>query len=331
MVTEPSLDEAQYILPLRWTDDANLAELVAYLGRLCRWLPVIVVDGSAPGLFAHHANTFPAAVHHCAPGHWPGRNGKVAGVMTGVLSAHSEYLILADDDVRYGRDELCRLVAMLASADVVRPQNYFPVLPWHARWDTARSLVNRAFGSDYPGTLGVRRSLLVNAGGYDGKVLFENLELIRTVKANGGRERRADDLFIARIPSSTRHFLGQRIRQAYDDFAQPGRLVIEASLLPLIVWAMRRCVRMLGLLLLCCTVAEIGRRRHDGRSVFPASSALWAPLWLMERALCVWRAVFLRITGGVRYRGARLKTAANSSAKIRQQLPDQQKRFTHEH
>ncbi|UKJ64983.1 hypothetical protein H1Q78_06375 [Cellulosimicrobium cellulans] len=38
--------------------------------------------------------------------------------------------------------ELSRYLAGLAShAEVVVPQNVFAPMPWHARWDTARSLV----------------------------------------------------------------------------------------------------------------------------------------------------------------------------------------------
>lgn len=36
----------EYILPLRWTSDACLYELVTYLERLCSWIDVTVVDGS---------------------------------------------------------------------------------------------------------------------------------------------------------------------------------------------------------------------------------------------------------------------------------------------
>jgi hypothetical protein len=42
-----------------------------------------------------------------------------------------------------------------------------------------RTLLNRASGGDWPGTLGVRRSALQRTGGYDGSAMFENLELVR--------------------------------------------------------------------------------------------------------------------------------------------------------
>ena len=185
-------------------------------------------------------------------------------------------------------------------------------MPWHARWDTARTLINRAFGSDYPGTLGIRRSALERAGGYDGDVLFENLQLIRTIRATGGRVVRADDLFITRLPPTTRTFVEQRVRQAYDDFAQPGRLIWEASWLPVLLLALvfRRRAALLTLLTVPIVVAEVGRRRHRGRTAFPPTSAGWAPLWVVERAIAIWLAIGQRVRGGARYRGDRLPMAA---------------------
>jgi hypothetical protein len=309
--------DAEYVLPLAWSDDEQLPELTAYLTRLVRSIPVTVVDGSPPALAARHRAAWPEAVRQLAPEPWPGPNGKVAGVMTGVRAARADRVVLADDDVRYDEAGLARLVALLAGAELVRPQNVFEPAPWHARWDTGRSLLNRAFGSDYPGTFGLRRSALLDAGGYDGHALFENLELIRTLQAAGGREVRADDLYVARRPPTARHFLGQRVRQAYDDLAQPGRLAAELAVLPLLLTLLRRPSRLAAAAIAAVALAEVGRRRAGGRRVYPPTAALWAPLWLAERAVCVWLALGSRARGGVRYRGARVRLAAHSVRSLR--------------
>src|SRR3712207_6849145 len=44
-------------------------------------------------------------------------------------------------------------------------------------------------------------------------------------------------VLVRRLPPSAGHFLGQRVRQAYDDFAQPLRLTAELSILPLVLLA----------------------------------------------------------------------------------------------
>src|SRR5690606_27868914 len=143
---------------------------------------------------------------------------------------------------------------------------------------------------------GLRRSALAATGGYDGDVLFENRELIETVRAAGGVVRSAPDLHVRRLPPTTRRFLEQRVRQAYDSLAQPGRLAAELALLPAAVLAARRGRRALvGLAAAAVTVAEVGRRRDGGAAVFPATAALWAPLWLVERGLCSWLALVARL------------------------------------
>jgi hypothetical protein len=56
--------------------------------------------------------------------------------------------------------------------------------------------------------------------------------------------------------------------------------------------------------------AEVGRRRSGGSDRFPATSSLLAPLWLLERGVCTWCAVWCRLTGGVRYSSGKLIHAA---------------------
>ena len=323
---------AEYVLPLRWPAGTDPAALTDYLRRLSRWLDVTVVDGSEPSVFDRHHRLWADLVRHVPVAPQGVRNGKVAGVLTGLQLARHEAVIIADDDVRWSLPELRTVVDRLREADLVRPQNYFAPLPWHARWDTARSLINRAFGSDYPGTFAVRRSTFAAMGGYDGNVLFENLELSRTVEAVGGREYRDDGLFVRREPPSARQFRGQRVRQAYDSLAQPARMAAELALLPATAGLAglarsrsrgRRVAGGAGLvfgLAGAVALAERGRRRAGGRRVFPATSALWAPLWLAERAVCAWLALGRRLSGGVPYAGQRLTVAAHSRRELRRRL-----------
>ncbi len=299
----------EYVLPLRWTLGQDPAELARYLGQLSQWVDVTVVDGSEPLAFARHDKLWGGRVRHVRPDPIDGRNGKVRGVLTGISLSRHDRIVIADDDVRYDHDALTAVLARLEHADLVVPQNVFARWPWHARWDTGRQLLNRCFSGDYPGTLAVRRPFV--SDGYDPDVLFENLELIRTVAGRGGRVARADDLFVDRLPPTASHFWSQRVRQAYDSFAQPGRLAIELSVLPLL-WALHRRPAAVGAAVVTVVaLAERGRRRAEGARRFPAGAALWAPVWLLERGVCSWLAVWQRLRGGVRYSDGRLPTAAN--------------------
>ena len=314
-----------YVLPIRRSEVVDDEEFGGYLRMLSRWVDdLIVVDGSPDPVRSSHARAWGHLVRHATPDpRHAFLNGKVNGVLTGLACARNDPVVIADDDIRYTPVELERIVELLRRAHLVRPQNYFQPLPWHAKWDTARTLINRAVGNDYPGTLAVRRSYLDAIGGYDGDVLFENLELIRTVRAAGGTIVNAADLYVRRIPPSPRGFRSQRVRQAYDDFALPGRFAVELALGPAMVAALwRRHLRLLAVGAAgVVALAEWGRRRAEGRTIFPGSTTCFAPAWVIERAACAWVAVAIRaLRGGVPYAGRVVRRAATSERELRRRM-----------
>jgi hypothetical protein len=117
------------------------------------------------------------------------------------------------------------------------------------------------------------------------------------------------------VPPPTRQFWSQRVRQAYDEFARPNRQLVELALLPTAVIGGRKAV--VAIAAVAIALAEIGRRSSRGRTVFPATAALWAPLWVAERAITSWLAVGQRVRGGVRYSGGVLRDAATPTARLR--------------
>jgi hypothetical protein len=315
----PATPDHSYVLPLK-ADSPCDGELTAYLRELSRRADVVVVDGSVPHVYDDHHRRWDFVRHLPVDPSAACASGKVAGVLTGLTRAHCPVVVLADDDVRWDAEALDRAVALARDADVVVPQNYFAPLPWHARWDTARTLLARATGHDLPGTLVVRRDPLLAAGGYDGDCLFENLELIRTVEAWGGTVRSCPDLYVRRLPPTAGHFWSQRVRQAYDEFARPTRLVAALALLPgvLVALSRRRAWPLAAGAAGAIGLAEAGRRRAGGARVFPASASLLAPVWLAERAVCAWVAVYQRVVlGGTPYAGTRLRRAATSRRVLR--------------
>ncbi|MDX6319393.1 MAG: hypothetical protein QOD35_2793 [Nocardioidaceae bacterium] len=304
-----------YVLPLKASSpaDPELSRYVAWLGSL---MDVIVVDGSPRAAFSVNATQWRDPVRHL-PVRSRSLNGKVAGVCDGVSAARTPWIVVADDDVRYDQSALRGVADLLARHDVVVPQNYFSPPRWHTHWDTGRTLVNRALGSDYAGTIAVRREAFMATRGYCGAVLFENLELIRTLLAHGFEVHHARDVFVARRPPSVRHFAGQRVRQAYDSLAQPARLAAELALLPLLgIGVLRSRWVAPAAAFAAMTVAEVGRRRDGGRRAFPWLASVFAPLWVAERAICSWLALGSFLRGGVRYAGRRLRTAAHRRSSL---------------
>jgi hypothetical protein len=148
--------------------------------------------------------------------------------------------------------------------------------------------------------------------------MFENLELERTLGARGGSVVVDLGLVVDRDPPTPRHFLGQRVRQAYDELARPAHLAVELAVVPIVVTGGRRAAGAIALG--SVALAEVGRRRAGGREHFPPTSALWAPVWVAERAVTSWLALGSRVLlGGVRYRDGRLRDAATSPRRLRQE------------
>jgi hypothetical protein len=318
----PATLALSYVLPLAAPDDEDVSELASYL----RWLAahvddIIVVDGSSPAAVRTHRAAFGSGVRVVEPAQRT-LNGKVGNVVTGVSLARHGYVVIADDDVRYEVEQLADVQERLRRATVVRPQNYFDPLPWHARFDTARTVFARATGGDWSGTTAIHRDALLAVGGYDGEVLFENLELARTLRAAGGRDEVALDVLVRRLPPTASHFRGQQVRQAYDEFARPGRLALWLAVTPAAgaALATRRYRALLvggaGLTLL----GEVGRRRAGGQRHLSASASLLTPVWALWRSLCSWVAVGAWLRGGVKYRGRRLRRAATSDRQLRRRL-----------
>jgi len=303
----------EVVIPLRWNAsrpgyDKEVGELGAYLCALSELCDVTVVDGSEDGVRRRHVDQWSPYARLLEP-EGTGANGKVVGAMTGIRHARQEVVVLADDDVRYDATAVTQLLDRVANADLVRPQNVYDDWPWPARWDFARCLVNRAFGADWPGTFALRRSAILAIGGWSAEVLFENLQLVRTARAHGLRVVNAPQLVVLRTPPTAEHFWSQRVRHAYDDFAQPARLVAELALLPVLLAIAARRPRLL-LIPVTAAVAlgEVGRRRF-GVVPAPRTSALWCPVWLLERSVCVWIALGSWSRGGVRYHGRRVRDA----------------------
>jgi hypothetical protein len=315
-VTEPppSID-ATYLLPIRREKAGHESELALYLSSL-RIAEIILVDGSPAFVFDRLHEALASEITHVRPdASLRGLNGKVRGVLSGLKLARHERVVIADDDVRYDQTALRAVIEALDNAEVVRPQNYFRPAPWHAMFDGARSLINRTLDGDWPGTLAIRKSALPS--GYNADVLFENLELVRTIRANGGRERVARDIFVRRLPPTSKHYWSQRVRQAYDEFARPARLVTALSIAPLLIASLVLKTPAIAeaLAIAAIALASGGWLRDGAWKHFSLWSVVAAPLWLLERGLCAWIAVYQRFAhGGMLYAGSIIRDAATPNA-----------------
>jgi Glycosyl transferase family 21 len=293
-----------YLLPLRRAsfDGAEAARIRRYLGSLAQiGCEILLVDGSRDEVFHRHASVFGDVCRHQRVDRGFGYlNDKVNGIHTGLALASHQKIVLADDDIRYSTRNLREVLRLLESYEVVRPQNFLQPLPWWAKMEAARMLINRATlrAADYPGTCCFRRETMLSAGHYDGDVLFDNEEILRHFAQRGCKIAYANDLFVRKRPPAFRKWLEQRPRQAYEDFGMRAKTAFFFCLAPLLIMSaiLFGLIISLGVVVLislgAIALAARGRARGRAREFFPRHCCLFAPFWIAERTMSTWWALY---------------------------------------
>jgi len=304
------LKRCTYLLPIRRSNfsAAEASELAGYFGSLtAAACEVFVIDGSPEEVFQQHDEVWRGVCRHEKVDRSFGfLNDKVNGIHTGVQLASMEKIVLADDDIRYTAVEVARVCELLERFDVVRPQNFLAPLPWWARLEAARMLINRAMlrTADYPGTSAFRRSAMLRVGPYDGDVLFDNEEIVRHFASAGATINYAANLFVRKRPPRFRKWIEQRPRQAYEDFGLRAKTALFLALPPLALWIgaafgwKSLFVYLVSLSIAAIAFAFIGRSRGRASEHFPASVCAFAPFWIFERSLSTYWALCWHFTRG---------------------------------
>ena len=320
--------QCTYLLPIRRLQ-SNYDEMVRFADYFAllrsAGCEVLVVDGSSATVFKEHHEAWASHARHVSPDpKYTYLNGKVNGVHTGVDLASCESIILADDDIRYSEADIERMCGLLKACDMVRPQNFLSPLPFWARLEAARILINRGTlrAGDYPGTCAFRRSTILRLGPYDGDVLFDNEEIVRHFAIKGADINYALDFFILKRPSTFAKWLEQRPRQAYEDFVMLAKTVAFLALAPLalalpFLFNYQAAILFVAAISLpAILLSGRGLLRDHAHRFFPLSSPLFAPLWVAERSLSVYWALYWRVRYGGYPFGANLLSKGTGRAWI---------------
>lgn len=297
-----------YLCPIRYIDvkPEDIEDLKEYWDKLSGLGgEILVVDGSPTEVFQVHRETWTNCQHIPVDPQYQFMNGKVNGVITGVMAATHEFIILGDDDVRYEAEDIQRMLEGLRDHHMVKPQNYFDPNPFWTQIDSSRILLNRTFfpEGDFPGTLGFRKEVFLKAGVYDGDALFDNEEIVKHLENRGAKILYDRDFFIRREPPTFQKWLEQRPRQAYEDFILRGRTIFFLSLIPtlllLIAFGKPHTAALLAVAIFLGAIlkAEEGRRGAAGK-YFPPKISLLAPLWILERSINIYWALYWKIIKG---------------------------------
>jgi hypothetical protein len=280
----------------------DLRELASYLSTLsvadCE---VIVVDGSSSPVFENNGAVLRWVARHVAarPRH---RNftGGIDAVRTALDVSSCDKIIVADENVRYHADAIESVCDLLDQHEVVEPQDYFEPLPWWSGIEAGRMLVHRGVEPlpDHGATFGIRKSSVRGLRGVD--IAWSNGEdAVRRLASQGAEVFSACDVFVRRLPPPLDHWLRDRPRQADGDFAMPVKTAFFFALLPIAILlttfgGVRLASGYASAIALGSMVLAV-RGRGGATMFFPLRACLCAPLWVFERSVSVYWALFQKL------------------------------------
>jgi hypothetical protein len=302
--SDPQKRRCSYVIVIGSDQEpaGDLRELASYLSMLAiGGCDVIVVDGSESALFDDHGRTLRWVARHVAarPRH---RNftGGLDVVRAAIDVSNCEKIIVAGAKVRYDDETIERVCGFLDDHEVVEPQDYFQPLPWWSGIEAGRMLVHRGIEPlpDHGATFGLRKSSIRGLRGLD--VAWSNGEHpVRRLSSRGAEVFSACDVFVRRLPPALTDWLQDRPKQAGEDFAVPVKTTFFFALLPLaIVIAICGGVQLAGSYagtIALATIALAIRGRGGAATFFPIRACLCAPLWVIERSVSVYWALFQRL------------------------------------
>jgi hypothetical protein len=256
-----------------------LQELAGYLSELVvAGCDVVVLDPGSRPEFEERMRVLRWVGRHLAmpPG--------VDAFHAAAAFATCEKVILAAPDVRYSFDSLAQIRDLLDIHEVVQPQIYLDPLPWWGGVEAARMLVHRAVDvqADHGGTFGFRRAAT------------------RRVAART-QGHFAKNVLVRRHAGAFPHWLAQRPRAAGEDFALPVKTAFFLALVPLmILFTALGGARIAGTYAGIIAFSSLGlaiRGRSGVGSAVPLRAILFAPVWVLERSLSVYWALFQKLRG----------------------------------
>lgn len=252
---------------------------------------VLILDYSTPDVFQEHRQVL----------RWAGRHislSKNTDVIRAAIElAACEKVIVASDDVRYSVDDIEMMCQLLDRHDVVEPQQYLSPLPWWSGIDAGKMLVQRGIEryGDRSSTYAFRRSVVRQIRGAD----VGNDHAIRRLAMRGADVHAAGEFFVRRNPPELADWVRTRPRHAEEDFAVPMKTILFLALMPVVIAltlfaGARIAGGFAGLIVLSSSALAI-RGRIGASAFYPLKTCLFAPLWVFERSISVYWAVFRRV------------------------------------
>lgn len=300
----PSERRASYVVLVQNATAATgeLRELATYLSSLdVAGCDVVILDPSPRLQFELNSRVLRWVGRHVPVGAEHRANGEVDIVRAASANAACDKVIVAAEDIRYSPEAIGQMCDLLDLHEVVEPQDYLDPMPWWGGIEAGRILLHRAIEPqpDHSATFGFRSSAL-RALRALGPVTTADAQA-RRLAAVGAEVHPAGEVFVRREPGALSEWFTARPRQAGEDFVLPFKTTFFFSLLPMLV-----LIGVLGGMKLAGSYASViafasialaVRGRVGATPFFPMRACLFAPLWVFERSVSVYWALFRKLRG----------------------------------
>jgi hypothetical protein len=282
----------------------DLHDLASYLSTISvAGCEVVLVDASASQIFENNRRVLRWVGRHLAVRpRYRSFAGGIDIVRTAADVSNCDKVIVADANVRYDTSTLENLCELLDKHEVVEPQDYFEPRPWWSGIEAGRMLLHRGIEPvpDHGVTFGFRKSAIRGLRGVD-IVSCSGEDPVRRLASQGAEIFSAPEVFVRRLPPALDDWLRERPKQAGDDFVMPVKTVFFFALLPMAAaLAVTGGLRVAGgyLSAIAAVSMVLAIRGRSGAAIFfPLRACLCAPLWVLERSVSVYWALFRKLNG----------------------------------
>jgi hypothetical protein len=131
--------------------------------------------------------------------------------------------------------------------------------------------------------------------------MIDDRDPARRLATAGAEVHAASDVFVRREPGAFDDWLQERPRIAGNDFSLPLKSAFFFSLVPfLLLLGLLGGMRLAGVYAGIIAFSSVGlalRGRAGASAFFPLHACLFAPLWMLERSVSVYWALFRKLRG----------------------------------
>jgi hypothetical protein len=278
----------------------ELRELASYFSTLgVAGCDVVILDPSPRLQFELNDRILRWVGRHVpvAPEHRSG--GGIDVVRAASAHAACEKVIVAAEDVRYTPEAVGQLCDLLDAHEVVEPQDYLDPMPWWGGIEAGRMLIHRGIEPqpDHGATFGFRRNAVRSLRTLSPAAGSQP----RRLAAVGAEVYPAADVFVQREPSPLGEWVTSRARLAGDDFRFPIKTAFFFSLVPILLLLGIFQPGIAGIyagVIALASVTLAARGRSGAAAMhFPLRACFFAPLWVLERSVSVYWALFRKLRG----------------------------------